>query len=250
MENTIEWGGSKTGLARRTTEGSGQIEVLEQRAVGSEKIPHQIGGANIDTPPHRNYSPVIGITGWMGSGKTEAANWICQAYDWEALKMAAPIKTMLSSVGLSNAHLEGDLKEIETPMLCGKTPRFAMQTLGTEWGRNIISPDLWVNLWAIQAENVLDDYTGVVADDVRFNNEADIIHSMNGLVIKISRSGHTAGSHESETYIVRYDYEIVNDGNIPDLMRSIDSLFSSISFDHRSGLEDYWIGNYGGTDPD
>ena len=44
MENTIEWGGSKTGLARRTTEGSGQIEVLEQRAVGSEKIPHQTGG--------------------------------------------------------------------------------------------------------------------------------------------------------------------------------------------------------------
>ena len=117
MENTIEWGGSKTGLARRTTEGSGQIEVLEQRAVGSEKIPHQIGGANIDTPPHRNYSPVIGITGWMGSGKTEAANWICQAYDWEALKMAAPIKTMLSSVGLSKAHLEGDLKEIETPII-------------------------------------------------------------------------------------------------------------------------------------
>ena len=164
--------------------------------------------------------------------------------------MAAPIKRMLSSVGLSSRHLEGDLKEIASPILCGKTPRVAMQTLGTEWGRNLISPDVWVNLWAIAAEAVLDEYMGVIADDVRFQNECDIIHSMNGLVIKINRPDHGPSSHESESNHLKYDYEIMNSGRIPDLMRSVDALFSSITFDHpSSGLDEYhW--SYGGTDPD
>ncbi len=43
--------------------------------------------------------------------------------------------------------IEGSLKAKPCSLLAGKTPRHAMQTLGTEWGRNCIGDGFWINLW-------------------------------------------------------------------------------------------------------
>jgi hypothetical protein len=44
-----------------------------------------------------------------------------------------------------------------------------MVTLGTEWGRDAVHPDLWVRLWAASGPRT----SRVVVEDVRFPNEVE-----------------------------------------------------------------------------
>ena len=83
------------------------------------------------------------------------------------MSFAEPIKRMLACIGLSHEDLHGDRKEEPNDMLEGKTPRYAMQTLGTEWGRDFISPNIWVNVVKhdILKYEIKDD---IVIDDCRF----------------------------------------------------------------------------------
>lgn len=81
-------------------------------------------------------------------------------------------------------YLEGDLKEQVIPCL-GVTSRYAQITIGTEWGRELISQDLWSNAWAAGVT----DGESVMNDSVRFPNEAAAIRGLGGVVIMIKRPG-------------------------------------------------------------
>lgn len=140
----------------------------------------------------------IGIVGYKGCGKSLVADSLRQTRKFEILKFADPLKDMLRSIGLSDSHIEGDKKELPLPLLCGKTARHAMQTLGTDWGRGMIGDDLWVNLWVERAGVMHDFHDKVVADDVRFENEIDAIHQLGGIVIYIRRGGFGSDGHASE----------------------------------------------------
>ena len=101
-------------------------------------------------------------------------------------------------------------------MLCGKSPRFVMQTLGTNWGRNLIGPELWVNAWLANMPS-----GNVVVDDCRFTNEYDAIKVLGGKVVEIVRDVNeiTESDHESEFGLdgKPKDMLIVNDGDIKSL---------------------------------
>ena len=56
---------------------------------------------------------IIGICGSIGSGKTLVADYLCAQHNFYKIKMASPIKDMLSAVGLTDNELEGAKKEIE-----------------------------------------------------------------------------------------------------------------------------------------
>jgi hypothetical protein len=114
-----------------------------------------------------------------------------------------------------------------------KTPRHFLQKLGTEWGRERISDNVWIDAWkrdALQAqlEAVADACDSLallraVADDVRFENEAAAIRKEGGLVIEITRAGAGSASgagHASEAGVVP-DITIANDGSEEDLSREI-----------------------------
>ena len=164
---------------------------------------------------------IIGITGYIGSGKTLLADALCSKHNFTKVKMAYPIKKMLSSVGLSYSHLEGMNKEIETELLCNKTPRFAMQTLGTEWGRKIMGDNIWVNLWSTKVSELTSMNQGVVADDVRFLNEAKIIRDMGGVIVRMERPSSTKTNHESEDQNFDADLVIENNDTIEKIFNSI-----------------------------
>jgi hypothetical protein len=69
------------------------------------------------------------------------------------------------------------------------TPRRMMQLVGTEAGREIIHPDVWVN--ATFANYVADEDGNLpqwLISDVRFPNELSKIHEVNGISIRIIRS--------------------------------------------------------------
>jgi hypothetical protein len=161
---------------------------------------------------------VIGLTGRKGSGKDTAAA-VYEAYGAEKLKMADGLKTMLSSLlifqGVSEQiayrMIEGDLKEVDTPFFGGRSPRFAMQTLGTEWGRNLMGEHFWVNIFANAVATSAAQL--VVCSDVRFPNEVDAIHQMNGKVYRVDREGiDKSDAHPSEVLIdgLKVDGVILN----------------------------------------
>lgn len=163
---------------------------------------------------------IIGLCGTARSGKSTAAKLLCDKQNFVTVKMAGPLKDMLRAIGFGDDHLEGDLKTASIPMLCGKTPRHAMQTLGTEWGRECIGADFWLNVWRENAWHALEygDCGGVVCDDIRFANEADAVRAMGGKVVRLMRDGAGAdGAHKSEAIEFEPDLYIYNNGTPYDL---------------------------------
>jgi hypothetical protein len=157
--------------------------------------------------PHADAPLVFAICGPAGSGKTTLARALCEKYNFTRLPFAAPIKQMLRGLlefqGVSTHQIDrmlyGDLKEISTKYLAERTPRHAMQTLGTEW-RDLIARDLWTNIWvtAAQSAHPSTRTRGVIADDLRFLHEADAIRALGGKIIRIHRPGFGADAHISE----------------------------------------------------
>lgn len=115
---------------------------------------------------------------------------------------------MLIALGLTHEDIEGSTKEKPSEVLCGMTPRHAMQTLGTEWGRQIIHDEIWINIFLDKVES---SETVVVCDDLRCQNEYDSIQYLEPLIINIlSNKQRSNDKHPSETAELPYDYQIMN----------------------------------------
>ena len=127
------------------------------------------------------------------------------------------------------------------------TPRTLLQLLGTQCGRDIIHPDIWVN--ALFADFVnpvkMDDRRSKskwIITDVRFPNEAKKIKEKGGILIRINRPKvkvitddlvtdiiHNSKNfgiveHESETALDNYkefDFIIENNGTIEELVEKV-----------------------------
>ncbi|MEM8575509.1 MAG: deoxynucleotide monophosphate kinase [Pseudomonadota bacterium] len=163
---------------------------------------------------------IIGLTGRAGSGKSECAHFLQRRYGLEICKFAAPLKSMLYALGLNAREIEGDLKQEPCNLLGGKTPRHAMQTLGTEWGRDLIDSDLWTNAWL----RGLPSDRSAVADDVRFPNEAALVRRLGGKVIEIVRPDlePIPGEHPSETRDFGVDVTVANDSDLDAMFSRLD----------------------------
>lgn len=167
---------------------------------------------------------VVAFIGPIGCGKSTAANCIKQL-GYHRISFADPLKQMLMTLGLTYEQVYGGEKEIASPLLCGQTPRHAMQTLGTEWGRKLIANDLWVRAWQHRCQS----HQLVTVDDLRFPNEYKMVKALNGVVIGIVRPGEIAQTaHESEAYKFEPDNVIMNTSTLNRFTRDV--LFTVQSF--------------------
>ena len=149
---------------------------------------------------------IVGLCGRKGSGKDTAAA-VLTSRGYENVKFAGGLKTMLRALLAYQGYgvweidemIEGTLKEEATISLAGKDPRYAMQTLGSEWGRTLMGEDFWVQT-AISRMKSLDR---VVVTDVRFPNEADAIRELGGIIVGVTADWikPQEGEHESEAKI-------------------------------------------------
>jgi hypothetical protein len=157
---------------------------------------------------------VIGLTGPIGSGKSAVAQEL-ERYGFTRVRFAGPLKKMLVTLGLSLDQIDGASKETPSELLCGKTPRQAMQWLGTEWGRTLVGNDLWVNAWRRYVSK-LPAEVSVVADDTRFPNEVEAIRAMGGIIVHVKRDSVTPVDvrHISEKFAFEPDMIIDNDGSL------------------------------------
>ncbi len=173
---------------------------------------------------------LIALIGPAGSGKTTLACQLSTFRNYVRKPFAAGLKGMLANF-LQNQGadrvtidrmLNGDLKEQPTEYLSNRTPRHAMQTLGTEW-REMIDRNLWVDAWERDVWKMWErsDWN-VVVDDMRFQHEADRVRRMNGVIVRITRPGsafHWAHISEQENLKITSDYTILNRRTPSDMLR-------------------------------
>ena len=153
---------------------------------------------------------IIGLTGFKGCGKSTVAPIMDERLGYKIRSFATTIKDMLRAMGLSHEELyDPKTKEVVIEDF-GKSPREMMQTLGTEWGRMLVSSDIWVTALMRQ----LNDEDNYVIDDVRFPNEAAAIHARGGKVVRVVRptDSSKSDSHISEQGLnsEQIDYELQN----------------------------------------
>ena len=151
---------------------------------------------------------VIGIAGPAGCGKDTAADHILERLPFGYVKksFAEPIKDMAASLGLSHDQLYGNLKDTVDERY-SVTPRRILQTLGTEWGREQIHPNVWVRAMWVKLDQ-LEDGAGFVIPDVRFVNEANFVRQ-NGKLIHIVGRSKGVEDHISENGVEILPEDIV-----------------------------------------
>ena len=175
---------------------------------------------------------LIALTGLIGSGKSTVAKHLVAQHGFVLVKFAGGLKAMLHALldysliqaSTIDAMIEGDLKETPASILSHHTPRHAMQTLGTEWGRNLIGQDFWVQIAASRIQQIRSFNSPVVVDDCRYPNEATLIRQLGGTIWKLSRPGAAVDSHSSESdqKLVVADRMLLNNVGIGDLLVQVD----------------------------
>lgn len=169
---------------------------------------------------------LIGLCGAAGSGKSTVAKILLARHYCAPVALADPIyKAVAAITGLDEDRLKDrDFKERPIEWL-GKSPRFLLQTLGTEWGRDLVSSDIWVTICRRRIEAIQKHGYGVSVADVRFVNEAVALREMGGVIWRIRRpSAEAVESHSSEAGLPDelVDEVLDNDGSVADLQRLVD----------------------------
>jgi energy-coupling factor transporter ATP-binding protein EcfA2 len=136
---------------------------------------------------------IIALLGEKGSGKSTVAKMISEALPERSVyqpALADPIKRGAQAMlTIPMEHLWGasELREKEISGLPGVTVRHVLQTLGTEWGRDCIDPNLWIKL-LVQYAATLGPEDIVVISDCRFLNEARVLSEAGASIWRIRRS--------------------------------------------------------------
>lgn len=176
----------------------------------------------------------IALTGLAGSGKSTAAAYLVEHHGFRKISYAAPIKRMMrcllieAGAGFFEAveMVDGKLKEFPTPYLAGHSTRYGLQTLGTEWGRDIIAPDIWRR---ILLRKVAATDGPIVVDDMRFPCEAEDLRKSGFTLIRITRAGAgTKSGHFSEGQDFPVDTTLGNNGTTADLHDSLQEIVDSL----------------------
>lgn len=178
---------------------------------------------------------LIGLAGPAGVGKDTAAAHLRAAHSFRQIAFADPIRAMLqAALPLEPKDFEHGRKEEILPEI-GKSPRQLMQSLGTEWGRNLVHPEIWVRL---AEDTVLAEHVtlgrSLVISDVRMENEAEMIRRHGGVIVHLRRKAAArVAAHSSETGIAVYssDWTIHNDGRPEGLFSEIDQrVYAALSY--------------------
>jgi hypothetical protein len=176
---------------------------------------------------------IIAFTGLAGAGKSTAALHLVKRHGFERIRFAGPLKAMMAALGCTGAEIDGDRKELPCELLGGKTPRWAMQSLGTEWGRDLIARDLWIRAFNAALAKVPAGVP-VTVDDCRFPNEAEAVLAAGGIIVRIERPGAgTASVHSSEAHALPASRTLHNTLSASQLCHQVDIVLGDLSWADR-----------------
>jgi hypothetical protein len=205
---------------------------------------------------------IIGLIGLNGSGKSTVASILEQKYNFNIDSFAKPVKDIASIIfNWNREKLDGmteesrkwrEEKDEEWSKILNKdiTPRMILQMIGTEFGRDMLGENIWIESLKKRSEN-----KNIVISDVRFVNEAEDIKNSGGILIRIKRgmdpsylnaidnikfnNQNELKEYMKEKYpivheanymigLLKPDYVITNDTTIDDLHNKIYSILNII----------------------
>ena len=180
----------------------------------------------------KNKPLLIGLCGPIGAGKTTVADLLVANHGFTEITFKQPIIDALLNIfpDLTPEHFS-DRRLKET--LCTwtmtspfgwmeKSPRDLAKSLGTEWGRDMVHPDLWVKRAEDSYRKIVECNNGqgkdVVFSDLRFDNEYNMIKNNGGVVIGVVRESIKVDlnllEHKSEQYTFDVDFTINNSNSL------------------------------------
>jgi hypothetical protein len=203
---------------------------------------------------------IIGVCGFIGSGKDTVADYLTNFHGFRRESFANSLKDAVAYVfGWDRTMLEGRTKQArewreqvdpwwaERLNMPNLTPRWILQYWGTEVCRRAFHDDIWIASLENKLRNSKDD---IVISDCRFPNEIKSIKAAGGIVVRVVRGPEpdwyndavdmnagdrcitymTAkvrmqklGIHASETAWVGTKFDLVLDNNA-----TIDDLFAQV----------------------
>ena len=209
-------------------------------------------------------SKIIGVCGFIGSGKDTIADYLVNLHHFRRESFANTLKDAVAQVfGWDRTMLEGRTKQArewreqvdpwwaERLGIPHLTPRFILQQWGTEVCRKNFHDDIWIASLENKLRNSKDD---VVISDCRFPNEIAAIKKAGGIVVRVVRgaepewyqlavsrnrgpNGNSSwalsgrrleqlGIHASETSWVgtKFDAVLDNNGTLEDLYQQVKQL--------------------------
>ena len=213
---------------------------------------------------------IVGLVGQIGAGKGTVADLFVDRHDFFKESFANSVKDACAAVfGWDRAMLEGDTLESRAwreqsdawwSEKLGRefSPRLALQLMGTEAGRDVFHPDLWVHTVMRRCE----PENNYVIADVRFPNEINAIVNSGGKVVRVRRGDDPEWYslarecnlynkqdimrnaypevHYSEWAWIGSHYDIVMDNNcsLEELTTRVDKLVDSLYNNHVEQIED------------
>ena len=170
---------------------------------------------------------LIGLCGQAYSGKSTLANYLIEQ-GFQRMAFGDGLKEMLIKAGMCNHH------EVysEKTMLS----RWLMQKVGTEIFRNQIDKDFWIKLLNMKLQAYDYDFQdNIVIDDIRMPNEAAMVRSNGGFLIRVKRLNYTPKNidltHESESQIDSIECDVVlaaESGEVGKLKHDLDYFLKGI----------------------
>ena len=209
---------------------------------------------------------IVGIVGFIGSGKGTIADLLVERHGFFKESFANSVKDACALIfGWDRAMLEGDTPESrawrEQPdewwsnkLEKEFSPRLALQLMGTEAGRDVFHPDLWVHTVLRRCDAA--PWNNYVIADVRFPNEINAIAKSGGKIIRVRRGddpvwwGEALATNRNKNYnmMAQYypeihysewawigsHYDIIMDNNctIDELTVRVDKLIDSLYNNH------------------
>lgn len=171
---------------------------------------------------------IIGLTGYAGAGKDEAAKALIEL-GWLRVSFADPIREMLLALNPLVPTQWGPKRVSDLVKKVGWDEakknleiRCLLQRLGTEAGRDILGPDIWVDL----AEKKIDATDkNIVITDVRFPNEVQMVHRRKGYIVEIGKDGvGPINAHSSDNFAIKPHCTLWNNGTIAQLHANMASI--------------------------
>lgn len=202
---------------------------------------------------------VILISGYARAGKDTVADCLENLIDDSLVdtagilytgiteKFATPLYDMLyAMLGDTEIDFVDGLENHKNDILPfspnGITIRKALQTLGTEWGRDVVGEGIWANLLCARINGVCERYADsgtftpvIIVSDHRFVSEANVVREAFTHVFSVYVSRIEAEpqiEHRSEQDIIeiatKADFVIVNNYGLEELKSACKSILRAI----------------------
>lgn len=166
---------------------------------------------------------LVGVVGGPNSGVTLVSRRLREQHAFARLRIGYSITRMLMfGLGLSEDQVDGDGRNVPLPQYGGVTPHFLKQSLGFEWGRRGVHCDVWITRWL----QVVAGMKGhVVADDLRFANEAAKVREAGGVIWRVVRPSVRVADNATERMRsqIATDLVLVNDSTPDAFMAKVDA---------------------------